>query len=188
LRQDPDVIMVGEIRDKETAQLAIQAALTGHLVLSTIHTNSATGVIPRLIDMGVDPYLIAPTLVLALAQRLVLGLCPGAGKAVPIEGSLKVMIDSQFRDLPRRFKDELPLTDVVYEASVTSDCPNGTRGRLAVMEVFEMDKDIESVILKDPTELAITKIVREKGMLTMKEDAIIKTMNKLVPFEEVNTL
>jgi type II secretory ATPase GspE/PulE/Tfp pilus assembly ATPase PilB-like protein len=81
LRQDPDVIMVGEIRDKETAQLAIQAALTGHLVLSTIHTNSAIGVIPRLVDMGVDPYLIAPTLILAIAQRLVSAIYPkGSGK------------------------------------------------------------------------------------------------------------
>jgi type IV pilus assembly protein PilB len=77
LRQDPNVIMVGEIRDKETAQLAIQAALTGHLVLSTIHTNNAVGIVPRLVDMGVDPYLIAPTLVLAIAQRLALTLCPG---------------------------------------------------------------------------------------------------------------
>src|SRR5512145_2835490 len=91
LRQDPDIIMVGEIRDKETAQLAIQAALTGHLVLSTIHTNSAIGVIPRLIDMGVDPYLIAPTLVLAMAQRLVKTLCPESSTEIPIEGSMKLM-------------------------------------------------------------------------------------------------
>src|SRR6266403_4361185 len=83
LRQDPDVIMVGEIRDKETAQLAIQAALTGHLVFSSIHTNDTAGVIPRLIDMGVDPYLIAPTLIAAGGQRLVRKLCPGAGQAIP---------------------------------------------------------------------------------------------------------
>jgi type IV pilus assembly protein PilB len=188
LRQDPDVIMVGEIRDKETAQLAIQAALTGHLVLSTIHTNSATGVIPRLIDMEVDPYLIAPTLILALAQRLVAGLCPGSGTPIPIEGSLKLMIDSQFTDLPQKYKDEIVFSDNVYEASTTADCPNGIRGRVAVMEVFEMDKDVEAVILKDPTELAISKLVRGKGMLTMKEDAIVKAMNRQIPFEEVNTL
>src|SRR5574343_843059 len=80
LRQHPDLIMVGEIRDKETAQLAIQAALTGHLVLSTIHTNNSIGVIPRLIDMGIDPYLIAPTLKLAIAQRLARRVCPGTGR------------------------------------------------------------------------------------------------------------
>lgn len=188
LRQDPDVIMVGEIRDKETAQLAIQAALTGHLVLSTIHTNSATGVIPRLIDMGVDPYLIAPTLVLAIAQRLVKGLCPDSGKPVPIEGSIKMMIEKQFADLPEKYLEELEFTNKVYEIEPTSECPNGTRGRLAVMEVFEMDKDLEAVILKNPTELEITKITRAKGMITMKEDAILKAMHRQIPFEEVSGL
>jgi type IV pilus assembly protein PilB len=188
LRQDPDVIMVGEIRDKETAQLAIQAALTGHLVLSTIHTNSATGVIPRLIDMGVDPYLIAPTLVLAIAQRLVKGLCPDSGKPVPIEGSIKMMIEKQFADLPEKYLQELEFANTVYEIAPTPECPNGTRGRLAVMEVFEMDKDLEAVILKNPTELEITKITRAKGMITMKEDAIIKAMHRQIPFEEVSGL
>ena len=188
LRQDPDIIMVGEIRDKETAQLAIQAALTGHLVLSTIHTNGAVGVIPRLIDMGIDPYLIAPTLILAIAQRLTLGLCPGAGVAVPVEGSLKLMIDKQFSDLPQKYIDELDFTDKVYKAGESAECPNGTRGRVAVMEVMEMDKDIEAGILKSATELEISKIARSKGMLSMKEDAIIKAMHQVIPFEEVNML
>ncbi len=188
LRQDPDVIMVGEIRDKETAQLAIQAALTGHLVLSTIHTNSAVGVIPRLIDMGIDPYLIAPTLILAIAQRLVLGLCPDGGEAMPIEGSLRAMIEDEFSDLPQKYIDQIEFTDKVYKAVPTPECPNGTRGRVAVMEVMEMDKDIEAIILKNATELDITKVARAKGMLTMKEDAILKAMQRTIPFEEVNTL
>ncbi len=188
LRQDPDVIMVGEIRDKETAQLAIQAALTGHLVLSTIHTNTATGVIPRLIDMGVDPYLIAPTLILAMAQRLTQALCSDAGKPEKIEGSLKAMIDKQFSDLPQQYLDELDLKDEIYRVAPSPECPNGTRGRIAVMEVFEMDKDLESAILKGANELEISKIVRQKGMITMKEDAIVKSMNKIIPFEEVNML
>jgi type IV pilus assembly protein PilB len=188
LRQDPDVIMVGEIRDKETASLAIQAALTGHLVLSTIHTNTAVGVIPRLIDMGIDPYLIAPTLILAMAQRLTLGLCPGAGIPTPVEGSLKLMIDKQFSDLPQQYINEIEFTDKVYKTGATSDCPNGTRGRIAVMEVMEMDKDIESAILKNPTDLEIQRIARSKGMMTMKEDAIIKAMHQVIPFEEVNML
>lgn len=188
LRQDPDIIMVGEIRDKETAQLAVQAALTGHLVFSTLHTNTAAGAIPRLIDMGVDPYLIAPTLVLALGQRLVTTLCPGAGKPKPVEGSLKLIIDRQFQDLPEKFKKEIPFSDTVYEASPTPDCPSGVRGRAAVFEVFKMDKDIEHAILKSPTELEITKLLREKGMLTMKEDAMIKAFKKEIPFEEVNKL
>ncbi len=188
LRQDPDVIMVGEIRDKETAQLAIQAALTGHLVLSTIHTNSAVGVIPRLIDMGVDPYLIAPTLILAIAQRLVSVLCPNSGKPIPVEGSIQLMIDKQFEDLPAQFKDTLEFTNQVYEILPTAECPNGVRGRRAVMEVLEMDKEIEGIILKNPTELEITQVARAKGMLSMKEDAILKAMRREIPFEEVGTL
>ncbi len=188
LRQDPDIIMVGEIRDKETAQLAIQAALTGHLVLSTIHTNSATGVIPRLVDMGVDPYLIAPTLVLAMAQRLVTGLCPSGGEAVPVEGAIKMMVEKQFGDLPQKYLDEIDFRDAVYKAVPTADCPSGTRGRMAVIEVLDMDKELEEVILKNPVESEIVRVARAKGMLTMKEDAIIKSMHKLVPFEEVNML
>ena len=188
LRQDPDVIMVGEIRDKETAQLAIQAALTGHLVLSTIHTNSAIGVIPRLIDMGVDPYLIAPTLILAMAQRLVSVLCPGSGTPIPIEGGIELMITKQFEDLPSEFRDTLEFSKEVYGIAPTTDCPNGVRGRRAVMEVLEIDKDIEGVILKNPTEPEIARVARSKGMITMKEDAILKAMKREIPFEEVNAL
>ena len=125
---------------------------------------------------------------IAIAQRLVSSLCPGAGKAVAIDGSIKLMIDHQFSDLPAKHKHLIPDAKEVYEASPTDDCPKGTRGRMAVMEVLEMDKDIESVILKDPTELAIAKMARTRGMLTMKEDAIIKAMLRQVPFEEVSGL
>jgi type IV pilus assembly protein PilB len=188
LRQDPDIIMVGEIRDKETAQLAIQAALTGHLVLSTIHTNNAIGVIPRLIDMGVDPYLIAPTVVLTMAQRLVRTLCPGGGKAKPIEDSIKVMIDKQFEDLPAEYKKDVKFGTEVYDPVPTAECVTGISGRSAVFEVLAMDKDIEQIILRGGTELELQKAARAKGMLTMKEDAIIKAMNRQIPFEEINTL
>ncbi|MBI2065597.1 MAG: type II/IV secretion system protein [Candidatus Zambryskibacteria bacterium] len=188
LRQDPDIIMVGEIRDKETAQLAIHAALTGHLVFSTLHTNNAIGAIPRLIDMGVDQYLIAPTLILTMAQRLVRKLCPDGGKPIPVEDSIKLMIDKQFEDLPPEFKKQIPFGKEVYEIKPTPECPNGTSGRVAVIEVLEMDKNIESIILKDPTEPALYKVARAKGMLSMKEDAIIKAFQKIIPFEEINTL
>jgi type IV pilus assembly protein PilB len=188
LRQDPDIIMVGEIRDKETAQLAIQAALTGHLVFSTLHTNNAVGAIPRLIDMGVDPYLIAPTLVLTMAQRLVRKLCPNGGKPIPVEDSIKLMIDKQFEDLPIEFRKELTFGKEVYEIEPTPECLNGTSGRVAVIEVLEMDKNIESVILKNPVEAELYKVARAKGMLSMKEDAILKAFQRIVPFEEINTL
>lgn len=187
LRQDPDIIMVGEIRDKETAQLAIQAALTGHLVFSTIHTNNAIGVVPRLIDMGVDPYLIAPTLVLAIAQRLARSFAPGGGKAIPVDASIKAMIDKQFADLPEIYRKDIVFGKEVYEISPAPNCPSGVQGRVAIMEVLEVDKELEQIILKTPTEQEIWKYARGKGMLTMKDDAIIKAFEKVIPFEEYNS-
>ena len=188
LRQDPDIIMVGEIRDKETAQLAVQAALTGHLVLSTIHTNNAVGVIPRLIDMGVDPFLIAPTLILTMAQRLVRKLCPNSGHPMAIEGSLKAWIENKFSEVPEEFRKLAPTSGFLYELAQTPECPNGTRGRIGVYEMFEMDKEIEEAILRTPNEPDIRKIVRRKGMLSMQEDAIMKCSQRMIPFEEVNSL
>ncbi len=188
LRQDPDVIMVGEIRDKETAQLAIQAALTGHLVFSTIHTNTTGGVIPRLIDMGVDPYLIAPTLVAALGQRLVRKLCPGAGVEMHISDSIKGLLDKEFADLPPEAKKKIPEFKQFYRAHATPDCPNGTRGRTGVFELLKMDKDLEHVVLTNPVEEEVYRVARGKGMFTMREDAIIKALAGEIPFEEVNTL
>ncbi|MES2059889.1 MAG: GspE/PulE family protein [Patescibacteria group bacterium] len=188
LRQDPDVIMVGEIRDKETAGLAIQAALTGHLVLSTIHTNDSIGVVPRLIDMGVDPYLIAPTLILSVAQRLVAKICPDSGKPIAVDDSLKAMIDKQFADLPEEFRKEIPDGKEMLQISPSPSCPKGTRGRMAVFEMFGMDKELEKVILTKPSGPEIWKAVRAKGMITMREDAIIKALRKQIPFEEINNL
>lgn len=188
LRQDPDVIMVGEIRDKETAQLAIQAALTGHLVLSTIHTNSAIGVIPRLIDMGIDPYLIAPTLRLVIAQRLVRKLCPGAGREVPVRGSVKEILTSSFSDLPQEYRTHINVPPFVMESAPSAECPNGTRGRMAVIESFWVTPEIEETILRSPTEPEVYSVARKQGMFTMREDAILKTFERKVPFEEINTV
>jgi len=186
LRQDPDIIMVGEIRDGETARLAVQAALTGHLVLSTIHTNSAIGVIPRLVDMGVDPYLIAPTLVLAVAQRLVRRVCEGAQDQQVIDKSTRVMLEAQFKDLPEEFKPAIP--ENLFEAKPTAECPSGLRGRLAVFELLSMTKELEKQVLDNPTEDKIMEIARKNGMLTMKEDAIMKSFSGSIPFSEANKL
>ena len=188
LRQDPDIIMVGEIRDKETAQLAIQAALTGHLVLSTIHTNNAIGVVPRLVDMGVDPYLIAPTLILSMAQRLLRRRCEDAGNPMPLEGAVKALVENEFKELPPEARKYIPKSDKVFGIAPSATCPNGTRGRIAVFEMLPTTKELEQTILTRPTEPEIAKIARSQGMFTMKEDAIIKMLEGTIPFEEVNTL
>ncbi|MDE1919739.1 MAG: Flp pilus assembly complex ATPase component TadA, partial [Patescibacteria group bacterium] len=184
----PDVIMVGEIRDKETAVLAVQAALTGHLVFSTIHTNTAVGAIPRLIDMGVDPFLIAPTLVAVIGQRLVRKLCDGAGQPFPITESVKLSLEQQFADLPDSYRRKLPPFKQFYHAGQTAECPNGTRGRTAVFEILRMNKKLEDVVLKDPVEEKVYAAARSEGMLTMREDAILKALAGEIPFEEVGTL
>ena len=189
LRQDPDVIMVGEIRDKDTARLAIQAALTGHLVFATLHTNSAIGAIPRLIDMGVDPYLIAPTLLMSMAQRLVQKLVPNTGKAIPVEGAIAEQLEKEFADLPPVYLQKLPIGNTVYEAQKTDQSESGLHGRVPVAEMFTVDKEVENIILTNPTENAIYEYVRKnQGMLTIKEDAILKSMAGKVPWSEVNGL
>lgn len=183
LRQDPDIIMVGEIRDKETAQLAIQAALTGHLVFSTLHTNNAIGAIPRLVDMGVDPYLIAPTLIVSIAQRLARMTHPSSRKEVPIEASIKAQIEEQMKDLPDKFK--FKIGEKMYDTVPSSECPSGTRGRIAIFEMFKIDREMQEVILKNPISSEIYKLARSKGMLVMREDAMLKALNGIIPFSEV---
>ncbi len=186
LRQDPDVIMVGEIRDGETAKLAIQAALTGHLVLSTIHTNDAVGVIPRLIDMGVDPYLIPPVLIISVAQRLTKRFCPDAASPVPVSPAIRKSFETQMQTLPEKYRFKIP--DQAYEPMRTPTCPTGLKGRMAVFEVLEMSSELEKVILESPVDSKLWQVARSQGMLTMQEDAMIKAFDKKIPFSEVNTL
>ncbi len=188
LRQDPDIIMVGEIRDAETAQLAIQAALTGHIVLSTLHTNNAIGVVPRLIDMGIDPYLIAPTLILSIAQRLARKTYPSSVREVVDQTSLQQMAQKQFADLPQEFLAKLPLNGKFTEAVPSAECPSGTRGRQVVMEMYMNDKDMQSLILTRPTEGQIYELARKKGFVTMRENAIIKCLQGEIPFQEIYNL
>ena len=185
LRQDPDIIMVGEIRDKETAQLAIQAALTGHLVFSTLHTNDAIGAIPRLVDMGVDPYLISPTLILSIAQRLAKLTYPASRKLIPMDASVRMQIEKQLEDLPDEFKKEIKISDEMYDTVPSPECPSGTKGRIAVFEMFKVDKEMQSVIIKNPINSEIYKVARKNGMLLMREDAMLKAMSGTIPFREV---
>lgn len=186
LRQDPDIIMVGEIRDTETAKLAIQAALTGHLVLSTIHTNNSIGVIPRLIDMGVDPYLIAPTLKMAISQRLARTLCKGTGREEPIDKSTEIRIRETFKTLPNKYHDRIPQSRTVLHPVKTPNCSTGYRGRTAITEVLVVNEEIQELILKNASEEEFYHVARKNGFITLQEDAIIKALNHEIPFEEMN--
>jgi type IV pilus assembly protein PilB len=186
LRQDPDIIMVGEIRDKETAQLAIQAALTGHLVLSTIHTNNAIGVIPRLIDMGVDPYLIAPTLKLAMAQRLARTLFEGTGIEEVVGPSMQRMFDESLKTLPKKFHSRIPEAKTVLHPQPTAQSATGMKGRTAVTEILEISDDIQELILRNASEEEFMQAARKNGFVTMYEDAIIKGLKHEIPYEEMN--
>ena len=187
MRQDPDIIMVGEIRDKETAALAIHAALTGHLVLSTLHTNNAIGVIPRLIDMGVDPFLIPPTLIMAIGQRLVRKLCPDSRKPVKISGKIKEAVAAELAEMPdeARKAAEAASSGEIYQAQASSICPKGTRGRTGIFEALTMTPELEKIILGGPSESRIQEEAKRQGMLTMKQDGAIKVLKGIIGFEEL---
>ncbi|MEK7560063.1 MAG: GspE/PulE family protein [Patescibacteria group bacterium] len=185
LRQDPDIIMVGEIRDTETAKLAIHAALTGHLVFSTLHTNNAIGVIPRLIDMGVDPYLLAPTLVLAIGQRLVRTLCEDSREEVSVEGSISEIIAQETKDMPEDLKKSIKIPKTIYKAKVSALCPKGTKGRIGVFEILSMNKELEKLILSRPSETVIEEAARNQGMITMRQSGLLKVLAGKIGLEEL---
>lgn len=188
LRQDPDIIMVGEIRDAETAKLAVQAALTGHLVLSTLHTNNTAGVIPRLIDMGVDPYLIAATLIMTVAQRLVPTLCEESKEVVTVEGAMKGVVEKYLGELPDAVRQKVTMPNSVYRPKPSPTCPGGLRGRMAVFEMLPMDRDFELALLESHTEESIAELAKKKGLPTMRNDALLKAIQGLIPLEEVEKL
>ena len=184
LRQDPDIIMVGEIRDKETAAMAIHAALTGHLVLSTLHTNNAAGVVPRLVDMGIDPYLIAPTLLMVIGQRLVRKLCPDSRREKILEGAFKEIAQNELKNMPDEARKKITSFDRIYEGVSSPSCPMGSKGRMGIFEVLYKTSALESLILTKPSEQDILKESRKQGMTTIKEDGLIKMLNGFISFDE----
>jgi len=186
LRQDPDIIMVGEIRDKETAELAIEAALTGHLVLSTIHTNTASDVPQRLVNMGVEPYLIGPTLIAAIGQRLVRKIRPEFKKEVPISEEAKEFINKSIADLPQEYQERFR-GDKMYIVD-GEDKKAGMKGRTAVFEILKVNKAIQEIILKDPSSLKIYDTARKDGFITFREDGILKALKGVTTFDEVMKL
>jgi type IV pilus assembly protein PilB len=188
LRQDPDMIMVGEIRDKETAALAIQAALTGHMVFSTLHTNNAAGVIPRLVDMGVDPFLIAPTLLLAIAQRLARTLCSDSRKEIPLTNIIKERLEKELSDMSPVIKKAVMKAEKVYQGVPSSTCPRGARGRTGVFEILKKTSELENIILTTPAESEVMKEARRQGMITIREQAITKVLDGIISLDEFNKL
>lgn len=186
LRQDPDIIMVGEIRDKETAGLAVHAALTGHLVLSTLHTNTAVGAIPRLIDMGVDPYLLAPTLILVISQRLVRTLCEDSKEGVSVKGAVLKNLEKELSTIPAIAKNSVKIPSEIYRGKPTAICPSGTRGRIGIFEVIEMTKNMEEIILTNPSVQNLEKEGRNQGMITLREDGILKVLEGKIGLEELS--
>jgi type IV pilus assembly protein PilB len=191
LRQDPDVIMVGEIRDKETANLAVQAALTGHLVFATLHTNSAAGILPRLLDMGIEPFLIASTVHTVIGQRLVRRIVPG-GEAYQtnkvetdaVHQVLSNLLPKTKEDVDKVSTDlghpNLPLANqnayTLFKGKTTPDNPTGYKGRIGLYEVFEISEQIQDLILKHSPSSTIQKIAIEQGMITMRQDGYLKVL------------
>lgn len=201
LRQDPDIVMVGEVRDKETAELAVQASLTGHLVFSTLHTNSAAGILPRLLDMGVEPFLIASTVHVVIGQRLVrrLGKNTEQYQSSPAEtaaikevlGHLLPKDASQVEAVSKDLGYEsLPLAgDTAYTLTKGKDSPgspNGYKGRMGVYEVFEVSEAIQQLILRRATSSEIQTQAQLEGMVNMREDGYLKALAGLTTVQEVN--
>ena len=188
LRQDPDILMVGEVRDEETAALVIHSTLTGHIVLSTLHTSNALGVIPRLIDMGVKPYLLPSTLQLAMAQRLVKQLCPDCRKKIKPKPEIREMIMAELEGLPPAAKKNLKIAKplAVYSAQGCIKCNRtGFAGRIALFEVLSMTDALADIIAGEPSENNIKKEADRQGMVTMKQDGIMKALAGVTTIEEV---
>ena len=186
LRQDPDIIMVGEIRDLETAKTAINSALTGHLVLSTLHTNNAAGTIPRLIDLGVNPTSIAPAVNLSMAQRLVRKLCDKCKEkqlALEVEATAVKKVIETF-PLNREKPDVAEV--FVWKAKGCKFCNNlGYKGRIGIYEAILIDEEVEPLILLNPTETEILKKSEKQGILNMKQDGILKVLNGTTSLDEL---
>jgi type IV pilus assembly protein PilB len=201
LRQDPNIVMVGEIRDKETAQLAVQAALTGHLVFSTLHTNSAAGILPRLLDMGIEPFLIASTVHTVIGQRLVrrtsdnrspyqstaaetAAINATLGKRLPgSEAEMaKVKEDLGYDNLPLRGQNAYTL----FKGNDAPETPGGYKGRMGLYEVFGISETIQNLILKRSTSATIQKQALAEGMITMREDGYLKALTGQTTLAEVN--
>jgi len=185
LRQDPNIILVGEIRDKETTQLAIQAALTGHLVFSTLHTNDAATAIPRLTDLGGEPFLIASVLSIAMAQRIVRKVCENCKEQYEAPPEVQEKIRKELGDvLPKQYKDGAPI--MLTRGKKCDECNNsGYKGRIGIFEILKASPAINDLILKEASSQAIVTQAQSEGMALMKQDGFLKVLQGLTTLEEV---
>ncbi len=185
LRQDPDVIMIGEIRDADVARTAIDSALTGHFVFSTLHTNTAAGAFPRLADFGIDLKVAGSAISVVLAQRLVRKLCPSCKKEVPLDGDKKKQIDAVLEKIHN--KSAIPAnTSVVFEPVGCAECNNtGFKGRIGIFEGIVVDHEIDQFVRDNPSERDIQEIQKKRDLLTMPEDGVVKILNGITSFDEL---
>lgn len=201
LRQDPDVVMVGEIRDSETANLAVQASLTGHLVFSTLHTNSAAGILPRLLDMGIEPFLLASTLNTVIGQRLVRRVAEKRTSFLSSEMQTQEVNQVIGNLLPKTQEDVAAVSeDLGYKGLPVMSTngytlvkgiddqvsPGGYTGRAGLYEAIEVDDDIQKLIVKHATSNEVMRVAREKGTITMRQDGMLKALSGITSIEEVN--
>jgi type IV pilus assembly protein PilB len=186
LRQDPDIVMVGEIRDQETAETALQAALTGHIVLSTLHTNDAAGTIPRLITMDVKPFVIAPALNAAMAQRLVRRICEVCKTEAKLSDVLATKVNQILDAIPKSAGVEMPAQRTFYHSPGCAACSNlGYKGRIGIYEVLHVTDAIQELILKEAPALTIKREAVKNGMITMVQDGLLKALEGITDVEEV---
>ena len=185
LRQDPDIIMVGEIRDPEVASTAVHAALTGHLVFSTLHTNNAAGTFPRLIDIEVQPEILGSAVNLAMAQRLTRRLCEQCKKATPITGAAREKIDKLLYNIPR--PEDLPKNRDTMWVPVGCDAcgDSGYKGRIAILEAILMDEAVEAAVRANPSEIDIWRAARPQNIRRMAEDGVVKVLNGITALDEL---
>lgn len=186
LRQDPDIIMVGEIRDNETAALAIHSSLTGHVVLSTLHTNNSAGVIPRLIDMKVEPFLLPSSMSLMLSQRLVSKVCQNCKEEEEASAPIQKIIAEVLKSIPEDLKGSYHPPYKIWRGKGCEVCKGkGVTGRIAVFEVIQMTPEMDEIVNAGPTAQKILAKAREQGMLTMREDGVLKALQGIVLIEDV---
>jgi type II secretory ATPase GspE/PulE/Tfp pilus assembly ATPase PilB-like protein len=186
LRQDPDVIMIGEIRDAEVARTAIDAALTGHFVFSTLHTNDAAGAFPRLADFGIDLKVVGSAMTVVLAQRLVRKLCTTCRKEIPIEGELKTKIDRVMERVKKINPGAIPAEPHVYQSIGCEACnATGFKGRIGIFEGIQVDGEIEKIVRDNPSARDIQEVQKKRPILFIAEDGMVKVLKGITSLDEL---